>query len=275
MSFKNYLLFFSFFVPLFYCSGVKAQGDLFINPKRIVFDGHKRAEEISLANIGNDTARYLISFVQIRLKENGEFEQIEKPDSGQYFAAQNLRIFPRTVTLGPKETQIIKVQLYQQEKLAAGEYRSHLFFRGVPLLKPLATADEKKEQGNVTVKIIPVFGISIPVIIKVGQSDTKVMFSNLQFLPGTKPKVTLTLRRKGNMSTYGDIDVTYVSLSGKLTKVGTMRGLAVYTPNLLRNIVIELKSSSEVNFKDGKLQFSYTDTKNGRTEQLAVAELAL
>gem|GEM_PF-5683234 len=38
-----------------------AQGDLLIAPKRIVFDGSKRVEEINLANIGKDTATYTIS----------------------------------------------------------------------------------------------------------------------------------------------------------------------------------------------------------------------
>ncbi len=70
-----------------------AQGDLLITPKRIVFDGAKRVEEINLANTGNDTATYTISFIQYRMDENGKFEQVSDQDSLQKFAHKNLRFF--------------------------------------------------------------------------------------------------------------------------------------------------------------------------------------
>ena len=69
-----------------------AQGDLMIYPKRIVFEGAKRSQEINLANSGKDTARYVLSVVQIRMKEDGSFEQITEPDPGQVFADKFFRI---------------------------------------------------------------------------------------------------------------------------------------------------------------------------------------
>ena len=77
-----------------------AQGNLLVTPKRVVFEGNKRSEELNLANIGKDTATYIISFIQIRMKEDGMFERITQPDPEQNFADKNLRFFPRTVTLG-------------------------------------------------------------------------------------------------------------------------------------------------------------------------------
>ena len=46
-----------------------AQGDLRVYPKRIVFEGAKKSQELNLANSGKDTARYVLSVVQIRMKE--------------------------------------------------------------------------------------------------------------------------------------------------------------------------------------------------------------
>ena len=83
-----------------------AQGDLLITPVRVVFEGAKQMEELSVSNISKDTARYNISFVQYRMTQTGAFQQIEKPDSGQMFADKMLRIFPRVVTLAPNETQV-------------------------------------------------------------------------------------------------------------------------------------------------------------------------
>src|SRR5687768_10970779 len=71
---------------IFYPACLKAQGDLLLFPKRIVFEKGKRTEIINLANISNDTIKYTISFIQIRMNENGGFEIISVPDSNQFFA---------------------------------------------------------------------------------------------------------------------------------------------------------------------------------------------
>ena len=53
-----------------------AQGNLLVTPKRVVFEGLKRSEELNLANVGSDTATYMISFIQIRMKVDGYVETI-------------------------------------------------------------------------------------------------------------------------------------------------------------------------------------------------------
>ena len=62
-----------------------AQGDLLLYPKRLVFDGSKRIQELNFANTGKDTARYILSIVQIRMKEDGSFENITEPVCGKKF----------------------------------------------------------------------------------------------------------------------------------------------------------------------------------------------
>src|SRR5687768_12576640 len=93
------------------------QGNLLISPRRIVFDGDKKTQELNLANTGQDTAKYLISLVEIRMKEDGAFEEIKEPDAGQNFASKYLRYYPRTVTLAPNEAQTVKVQLSKTSDL--------------------------------------------------------------------------------------------------------------------------------------------------------------
>lgn len=93
-------------LSLLFSSSAMAQGDLLIFPKRVVFEGAKRSEELSLANIGKDSATYVLSFVQIRMKEDGTFDKITTPDLAQSFADKNLRFFPRSVTLAPNEFKL-------------------------------------------------------------------------------------------------------------------------------------------------------------------------
>lgn len=276
-TFFRYFIFFAVILTsLLSSSSVKAQGDLFINPKRIVFEGEKRSQEITLANISNDTSTYMVSFVQIRLKEDGNFEQIEQPDSGQHFADKNLRVFPRTITLGPKETQTIKIQVYQKEKLLAGEYRSHLYFRGVPP-DPATISQKTEDTKNVSVKLTPVFGITIPVIIRIGEDHTTAALSDLRIEKSENNEgvLNLTISRTGNMSLYGDVNVDYISAAGQITRAGFIKGIAVYTPNKLRHIKIPLDNKAGIKIHSGKLQASYTGTFNGQQEKINSAELIL
>ena len=110
---------------------IMAQGNLLITPKRAVFEGSRRSMNLNLANIGQDTATYAISMVQIRMNEDGSFETITEPDPGQRFADRFIRFFPRSVTLGPNESQLVKLQLIRQGEMTPGNI-VHTCIRAVP-----------------------------------------------------------------------------------------------------------------------------------------------
>jgi len=42
-------------------------------PKRVVFEGKKRTHELNLANTGNDTVKYTITVVEMKMMEDGLF----------------------------------------------------------------------------------------------------------------------------------------------------------------------------------------------------------
>ena len=71
------------FLQLLSSGGTMAQGNLMLLPRRVIFEGAKRYEELNLANNGKDTARYVISLMHVRMKEDGGFEEISQPDSGE------------------------------------------------------------------------------------------------------------------------------------------------------------------------------------------------
>lgn len=252
-----------------------AQGDLLITPKRIVFDGTKRFDEINLANIGKDTVTYLISWIQIRMEDNGQFIQIPDKDSGQRFSDKNIRLFPRTVTLGPHEAQTVKLQLIKKNELTEGEYRSHLFFRSIKQ-NELGEELTEKTDSTITIKMTPVFGISIPVIIRIGDGKVNVTLSDISFNleKDSIPQLKMTFNRTGNISCYGNVSVDHVSEQGKVTRVGIMKGLSVYTPNSKRSIQMTLEKNPAVNYKTGKLRISYLD-QSDKPLKLAEKEITL
>ena len=67
----QFLFFLLLFNTALICLSSSAQGDVQIYPKRVLFDGSKRAQELSIANSGKDTARYTISVIQIRMRDDG------------------------------------------------------------------------------------------------------------------------------------------------------------------------------------------------------------
>jgi hypothetical protein len=268
------VLFFMLFTMIL--TGAIAQGNLLIFPKRIVFDDNKKVQDIFLINSGSDTAVYNISFLQYRMTEYGDFQTITQPDSGQNFANPYLRVFPRKVILAPNETQTVKVQLTKTNDLQAGEYRSHLYFRATRNNLPLG--DERPADTNsITVRLKPVYGISIACIIRKGEPSTSVAISGLEFenKGDSAYFLKMNFNRTGNMSTYGDISVDYINNDNKSFDVGKVQGVAVYTPGKVRKCKMELLRPKGVDFNGGRFEVVYSNNDGDRPVVIAESELIL
>ncbi len=211
------------------------------------------------------------------MTEEGAFEEITEPDPGQFFADKNLRFFPRIVTLAPNEAQTVKMQVINQDRLAPGEYRSHVYFRAVPKETALGFENQNQDTTSLSVRLIPIFGITIPVIIQVGESDTEVSLSDLsvEAVNDTTNRLHMTFNRTGNMSVYGDLKVIHIAPDGSETNVGTVNGIAVYTPNAMRKFRFDLDRTKNVNYKSGKLRITYSAQSDVAPKTFATAELNL
>jgi hypothetical protein len=244
-----------------------AQGDLMIFPKRLVFEGtQKRAQTLYLSNNGKDIETYRISYLEIRMGSNGQFETIKSPDPGQRFASPYLRFYPRTITLAPNEAQVVKVQLTKTNELKPGEYRSHLYFRAVPKTKSDKKDKETNDSQGFDVSLTPVYGISIANIIKIGEPEVDVSISDLNFegLQDSKPIISMNFNRQGKYSIYGDFRVQHTSKEGKETEVAVMKGFAVYVPSATRKVLVELNTSKDVDYSSGILKVIYTSQADGK-----------
>lgn len=256
---------------------LNAQGDLLITPRRLVFEGNRQRQEITMANTGQDTAKYSISFVQYRMTEDGAFEQVDSPDPGQMFADPYLRFFPRSVTLAPNESQVVRMQLRRFPDMVDGEYRSHMYFRAVPDERPLGEEDILSDDTEIGIRLVPIFGITIPVIIRIGELEARVSLSNLELNKQSDAPVELFLsfNRQGEKSVFGDLTVDYISPNGQAVEVGLVRGIAIYTPNTLRNFTVQLRQPPGVDFKQGKLLVRYSSSNEAKPGDFAEQELLL
>jgi hypothetical protein len=254
----------------------RGPSDLLIAPTRIVFEGRLRTAEITLVNIGSATATYRITFVHLRMNEEGGTKEIETAaaEPGERFADELIRYSPRQVTLEPNVAQTVRMQVRKPADLEPGEYRSHLLFRAVPSAGPdLKTA---QDPTAFSVQLTAIYGVSIPIIVRHGDTAAKATLSELEIAPPSGADATPALRfrisRTGNQSIYGNLTVTFVPARGKPSVVGLANGVAVYTPNLLRRAAIPLRAPPGVVLKSGSLHLAYTKQDKGN-ETIAEADL--
>lgn len=163
--------------------------------------------------------------------------------------------------------------------MTPGEYRSHLYFRAVPDEKPLGDKPTHKDSANISIQLTPIFGITIPVIIRVGENTSDVTLSDLSVNNSANNmdtvRLNLTFNRTGNMSVYGDLKVDHVSPTGKITQVKIVKGVGVYTPIPRRRLTIDLDMDKKVDYHKGKLHVTYTVQTSDKTTKAVEAELDL
>jgi hypothetical protein len=256
-----------------------AQGDLLITPARVVFEGTKQKEVLSLYNTGKETATYSISFVQKSMKEDGSFVNVEATDSlnSQHFADPYLRMFPRKVTLAPKESQTVLLQYRRGADMSEGEYRSHLYFRSEKDYKALQNKSTARDSTLLSVQLIPIYGISIPVIIRNGKIETNASLSDLKIEVKDNKigNFKFTINRLGNSSLYGDIKVEYITKDGVTHNVALVKGVGVYTSIEKRSMTVSIDTSKIESLESGKLKVIYTSNGEGKSVVYAQGELEI
>lgn len=225
-------------------------GDLMVAPTRMVFDdatpdgARQKSAEINLINRGDKDATYRVSFINMTMKEDGTYEEITKPTDKwkERFAEEMIKYSPRQVTLKPGEVQKVRLMLRKPAD-CQGEYRSHMLFRALPP-KDVGTDVEnlKLETGQLAVRLIPIFGISIPVIVRCGKisGQAEIAEASIQAAPNNAEKksdqeLVIKLNRSGDASVYGDIIAT-TNAGGKDVVISELRGVSVLTPYNSRTV---------------------------------------
>jgi len=248
---------------------VNAGSNLMITPTRIVFEERARTAQVTLMNNGTEAGNYRISFINQNMTDDGNFEPVEKGAKGNYSDSM-VRYSPRQITLPPGQSQVVRLMLRKPRDLEDGEYRSHMLFQSLP--KPGKSSLEStlnKDSKNITVEIIPIVGISIPVIVRKGNLNSKVTLSDAQLMTDNKdnqkPRIKIDMHREGNNSVYGDFRVTYTPKEGLPTVIGLSNGVAVYTPNTVRHYEIPLSAGPDVSITDGNIRIVFLES--GKNEE--------
>jgi P pilus assembly chaperone PapD len=255
-----------------------ALADLMVYPTRIVFENHQRAAQLELINNGQETATYRIGIVNRRMNETGEFSPADPPLPGELFAQELLRYSPRQVVLAPGAAQTIRILLRKPADLAPGEYRSHLQFDRLPASSAAGIAAGSAKAGEVGVQLKALVGVSIPLIVRHGETAATLALSGLELLksPSGQPLLlAATLQRAGNRSVYGDLGATFTPRGGTAVEVAKAGGVAVYSPNAVRRVRLELQPPTGLALSRGTLRLSFRERPEAGGKLLAEASLEL
>lgn len=256
-----------------------AVADLMLHPTRVVFEKNQRAAQLDLINKGAEAATYRLSVVNRRMSESGEFSTVDAPAPGEQFVGDMLRYSPRQIVLEPGAAQTVRLMLRKPAGLAPGEYRSHLMFERLPDVgAPAPEPQNKPPEDGLEIKLKALISVSIPVIVRHGETAASVSISNLELhraTPGRPAVLSFAIQRSGNRSVYGDLVVGFTPNGGTDQQVGGARGVAVYTPNPLRRGRLELTAPQGAALPRGTLRLVYRERPEDGGRTLAEAVLKL
>lgn len=245
-------------------------GDLLVAPTRLVLDGRKPSE-IVLNNIGDEPATYRISVEFRRMTGDGNLTEVSDPNAQEKAAADMIVYAPRRVTLAPRQPQSIRIAARPPKGLPDGEYRVHLLFRAVPPPNPVAAPSAEPPKG-VRLRLIPIYGVTIPVIVRLGNLQASAGISNIRLeRKGGKAAVALDLSRSGSRSTFGEVRVLK---AGVKDPIAVNRTVAVYTEIDKRHVAVAV----DENFKGelaGPVTVQYVETYDDGRQKLAETQAVL
>ena len=99
-----------------------------------------------------------------------------------------------------------------------------MLFRAIPDARPAAAPAPTK---GVSFRLTPVYGVTIPVIVRLGNLSATAAIANVaKAVDGGKPVIALDLSRNGSRSTFGELRVTKPGVADPIAVVG---GIALYT----------------------------------------------
>ena len=237
-------------------SPAAAQGDLLVAPTRLIIS-NGGSSEVILSNIGSEPATYRISVELRRMDETGDFTDVAPADANpaEQAALAMVTYAPRRITLLPGQPQSVRISIRPPEGLADGEYRVHLNFRAVPpALKPEPAGNAAA--SGVSIKLIPIYGITIPVFVRRGRLDAGARLANAQLVksPAGSSYVALDMHRTGQRSVYG-------ALTGKGPRgdvLFDLRGIAIYAEIAHRQVQIPISPEQLLKLR-GPVKIEYRE----------------
>lgn len=255
------------FCSILFLSNLAQASGLMVTPNRVEFSNDAASEEVKLVNRGNETMTYRVSFQNLRMKQDGTYEEISAANKGdEKFADNFIKFSPKRVTLKPGETQVVRLKAkFPAEK---GEYRSHLLLsEEVPAEFGNEIEGKKPSGKNVAVVLKPVFAVSIPVILRSGDLVSRLSVEKMSVINDKKEKEKKTLlvhlKREGDASSYGKVVVSLTPKgSSQKQEIASISNVSVYYPYEGRDLSIPLDVAKKTRISGATVDVKFVAANN-------------
>lgn len=235
-------------------NSVSGMGDINLYPRRVIIQGRQRTAEVGLFNRTANQGDYEIDITEMAMTPEGRLIPLDQVDDPAIAAKVKsardmIRWSPKRLVLAGSESQTIRLMARPSADTPPGEYRAHF----LAISRPDAVAggvsiDEVvsgRQANGIGVTIKPRFGISIPVIVRVGETTLRLGIENPRLidLPDGRRALSLKLNREGTRSAYGDVRVFR---SNSEEAIVIARGVGIYPEIDSRTLVLPFTLGEDV-----------------------------
>ena len=248
-----------------------------ITPRRLTFDRVRRNGTVFILNQGTEPVTVDLAIGDRVMLPDGQIfpaEDAARRADGQAAAAQLksarelMQVSPRRVTLQPGRPQTVRLRMGSLPDPSSGEHRSHLTVTTIPPREAGTTPEAAAAgaQNQLSFQIVAVYGLSIPLIVRPGETDVRATIEGARVeltgpsaaRPQDKPTpvAAFDLVRQGSSSAYGNFEVQVVGARRGSTPLGAVRGVAVYPEITRRAVRIPL---SRTPAPGERLEVTFTD----------------
>lgn len=214
-----------------------------VTMKRVIFEGTKRTEVLTIINNAPEEKAYRLGWRQMKMTEDQSLEQVKEGETfpGAKPIDDMIRYAPRRIVLAPGASQQIRLMLRRPKDLPDGEYRSHFWIQPEAEAEKFTppSAEEGKKAPAVQIKMLT--GMTVPVFVRSGKLTASAKITDGKAIrAGNQIKLSFTLNRDGNRSLYGDFDMMCGSVVAH-----QVRGIAVYTEITKRHLSFTFPTPKE------------------------------
>lgn len=233
-----------------------------VSLKRVVFDGSKRSEILTIINNSAEDRTYRLGWRKFRMGTDAALKAIGENESANdiLWADDMIRYAPRRVTIPAGGSQQVRLLFRRPAELQEAEYRSHLWI--VSEAKPSSFDADPGNKQSVKLAVQP--AISLPVFVRNGDLKAEVNITDAKLTRTDKGlNTTFTLNRTGTRSVYGDVEFVCTD-QGQNTILHQVRGIAVYMEVQTRNMKFPIPMKTETAASCSNINIIYRSTPEDR-----------
>jgi len=206
----------------------RADAALFIDPTLVVLEVNQRSAEITLANHGDQTSTFEMSWSDDMMMTS-EGGLVKYEGQAPWSVQPYVRYSPRRVTLAPTESQTIKITLRSGQDVPEGEYYSHfkvLMLNRVDPSAEQADAADRSSAFSINVRA----AVAIPIVWRNSQTTSSASIESVR-IDRDANQLIVNVRRHGQLSVRGYLHVFETAPDGTRRSLAELVPLVIY-PNI-------------------------------------------